>query len=76
MTFSIILECCYAECHLCWVSQKSPLLSVIMPYVFRLCVIMLNVFRLSVVMLNVMAPPKEEGEEEEVSKGILPLGVS
>jgi hypothetical protein len=39
-------EYCYAECHLCCVSQVRPLMVV---------VIMLNVIMLSVVMLNVVA---------------------
>jgi hypothetical protein len=42
-----ITHCYYAECHLCWVSQVSP---------FLLIVIMLNAIKLSVVLLNVVAP--------------------
>ncbi len=42
----VMLSAIYAECRSCWVSQESPLCSVIM----------LNVIMLSVIMLNVVAP--------------------
>jgi hypothetical protein len=45
-----MVECCYADCHLC---RVSCLLSVV-NYPFMLSVIMLNVILLSVIMLNVI----------------------
>jgi hypothetical protein len=61
MTFSIMAECCYAECHLCQVScmlivvNKPFILSVIMPSVIMPSVIMPSAVMLSVIILNVVA---------------------
>jgi hypothetical protein len=57
MTLSIMIECCYAECHLCCVSimlsvaDKPIMLSVIM-----LKEIMMSVIMLNAVMMSVVAP--------------------
>jgi hypothetical protein len=50
----LITECCYGECHVCCIANKTCMLSVIMLSVIILIVIMLRVIMVSVIMLSVI----------------------
>ncbi len=54
MTFSIMVEHCYAECHLCCFIYTPFILSVVMLSVVMLSVVMLSAIMLSVIMLSVI----------------------